>query len=382
MSWQRWVAIQQSITKVGGSLKALGLNKTKYLVLESLANHENEETGRCDPSSQTVAKERDLCDSTVRKAWCALRKGRHIFSKSKRRVTYTKRNGKLATGYINDWGWNEERYVKVTGTWEAEMENASGLRAERENASGLHKPSLSKQGKKEVDDSLPLMEEGLGEKEKGGCEDTASLSARHVSQVDPVGNGSLALPNSQKPWSSESLHDPVKPEVEMSQPENPPPRPSRPAGPTLPVLMNLLALLAKAGLKYPRRIESCASLESRLREKHSPEQLLDLEKATTWIFTPRGGEPDCWRVWILQPNKPDPIGYFVDHSDDILGHYGSHMAQAYYATETKEIRNEQPARDTRPTQNHEAIEDVGDIGDSSDIGDSHDPESVNFNPYA
>jgi hypothetical protein len=112
MSWRRWVGIQQAIAKADGSLKALGLNKTKYLVLESLANHENEDTGRCDPSSQTVAKERDLCDSTVRKAWCALRKGKHIYSKSKRWVTYTKPNGKQAAGYINDWGWDEERALR------------------------------------------------------------------------------------------------------------------------------------------------------------------------------------------------------------------------------------------------------------------------------
>jgi hypothetical protein len=365
MSWRRWAGIQQAIKKAGG-LAALGLTATQYLVLECLAEHESKE-GRCDPCSETVARERGLADSTVREAWGGLTKLGFIDVKSKRRVQAP---GK---GYINCWGFNEERIMKVKEAQETQKK-PSGLHKKiaQKKPSGLQEP-VFKQGKKKTIKHRALSLSRSTEAQVGA--EVGGAVSEKEEEGGPAGTDSLTLARSHKPGPGAGGQEPVTRTGSPVQPEVPGDGRDEimhvpEEGPTLPCLVSFVAHLAELGIRNPSRKKPWPVYEAQLRI-HSEDQLLDIQVATTWGFAQE--EPDRWVTYYTQPGKDDLIGFYVKHTDEILAHYETHMAQRKLALK-KRTKVEHPTAQIEATRTEHS-------GGQQAQGDEPEDTDTGWNPF-
>jgi hypothetical protein len=341
MSVGRWLGIQRAIEKAG-SLTALGLTQTQYLVLECLADHENDGNGECDPSSETVALKRGLHQDTVRKSWRKLKAGGHIYTKSKRMVSYTKPNGQKADGWVNNWGFDETRYSKVMATW---AENASGThKVNPENAPGTHKPSLNQREVKEVikaiDSPLPFSQEELGkaggeveqfQKGKGRVMAKGKGKQNGKGKGEPVGSAVASAPACQgaveegtgEPMGTEVASAPPEPEALTCEEEGAVVHRKDEKGPTLPVMLRFLHHLQELGIAHPRRKKSWHVYESRLKKRYSDEEQEEFMGVLDWAFT-----REFWLKVFIDPRKEDLIKCFVDNTGGMWEDFDANWANA------------------------------------------------------
>jgi hypothetical protein len=265
MSKGRQAGIWDAIRKAGG-LKAMGLRTPHLVTLLNMADHECDQTGECYMCSKTVAEETGQNASRVRTQWGELRTKGVIFEKSR---VPTKDGWKIY------WGWNEGVFSKSQIT-QGNEEGGTSLLSVIPNHSGQHEPL----NRNEVNERRDFQSTAL-QSEKGD-----QIGKDHPSSEQVVG----ILPTQRNP----------------TQPEQPLEKP------TFPFLIALLEHLKDPyKITHPGRKDSWPDIEARLRKKHNPDQLKELEEAVQWIFSP--DTDPFWRRAIVDPQKKDK-----DRSDSWL----------------------------------------------------------------
>jgi hypothetical protein len=273
-------AVKDAVRRRGG-LRAMGLRAQHLLVLLALADHENDKTGDCNPSSQTIGLENDQHHQRVRVLWGQLRQRGFIIELKRVQVA--------TVGESIYWGFNEEvfrktntqGYTQISGVNEGSRETITHGYTQNQEP-----PETITQGYTQKGENHPPLHKPLKQSEM---------------------NQSLVLPSS-----------PVQDDLAVGeggiQAEE---------GPKLPVTLCLLGHLNRLKVTRPRRKQSWPKLEGRLQGELNPDELVEVEGALSWIFDPAfpgywSHSAKHWRDAITDPLKQDQLGFFVKWAWKIL----------------------------------------------------------------